>query len=345
MAPTIRRARVSGSGSRRAIVALVALLGLWLAPSALASSQINLILPQSTAFAILGYDCGGIKEQSVPAGFNSGGYPTGVVDLQTTCSTGGRGSPTHTYYGSASVVWNFAGAVRTYTSPASGISGSLPSTDAHGDQLSTSGSYAVLTVLAPDAPSLATAVQSSDQATVTWTPSPSPAWVVTTTVTATPQGSSAPVLTTTVKGSKTSAVVGPLQPSTTYSITAVSTNPGGSSPASGPLSFTSQAATVMPSAPTQVSAFWTSPGTGANDSLVARWAAAKPGNSPVNAYQVLIKIYDGDTTGSFSQTVPGSVLTATFTGVDDIDSWSVRVRAHNAAGWSPWSSAYILGGT
>jgi Fibronectin type III domain len=169
--------------------------------------------------------------------------------------------------------------------------------------------------------------------------------VLSSTVTATPQGSTAPVLTTTVSGSKTGAVVGPLEPSTTYLITVVSANRDGSSPQSDALTFTSQAASVPPSAPTRVSAFWTSPGAGAGDSIVASWAAAKPGNSPVDEYQVTIRIYDGDTTGSFSQIVSGSSLTATFTNVEDIDSWSVQVRAHNAAGWGPWSARYILGGT
>jgi hypothetical protein len=65
----------------------------------------------------------------------------------------------------------------------------------------------------------------------------------------------------------------------------------------------------------------------------------------VTAYQVTIRIYDGDTTGSFSQIVRGSARTATFAGADDIYDWSVQVRAHNAAGWGPWSTQFILGGT
>jgi hypothetical protein len=339
MGPTINWGRRNGFGL------VLTLLFLGLAPAALASSQVDLVLSQSTAFKILGYDCGGIKEQSFPTGFDLHGYPTGVVDLETTCSTGGRGSPPHTYTGSAKVVWNFAGAVRSYVSPATSIGPNSPSSDAHGDQLSTAGSYAVVSVVAPDAPTIATAAQSGDQVDVTWTPSPSPPWVVSSTVTATPQGASAPVLMRTVGGSKTNELVGPLQPSTTYLITVVSTNPGGSSPSSGALTFTSQPATVPPSAPTAVSASWAAPGTGASDSLLASWAAAYPGNSPVTAYQVTIRIYDGDTTGSFSQIVRGSARTATFAGADDIYDWSVQVRAHNAAGWGPWSTQFILGGT
>jgi hypothetical protein len=153
------------------------------------------------------------------------------------------------------------------------------------------------------------------------------------------------VLTTTVGGAATKALIGPLQPSTVYLITVVSSNIDGSSPASNGKTFTSQAATLPPSAPTGVSAYWVSPGAGTADSLVAKWAAAKPGNSPVDEYEITIGVYDGDTTGSYTQTVSGSTLSATFSGVDDNNSWSVRVRAHNAAGWGPWSAAYVLGGT
>jgi hypothetical protein len=60
---------------------------------------------------------------------------------------------------------------------------------------------------------------------------------------------------------------------------------------------------------------------------------------------VTIRIYDGDTTGSFTQLVPSPALTTTFMNVEDIDSWAVRVRAHNAAGWGAWSAQYVLGGT
>ena len=53
----------------------------------------QLLLPQSTAFAILGYDCGGISEQVYATGFDpTNGYPTGNVDLKTSCSTGKAGS-------------------------------------------------------------------------------------------------------------------------------------------------------------------------------------------------------------------------------------------------------------
>ncbi|HEX9048079.1 MAG TPA: hypothetical protein VF988_13725, partial [Verrucomicrobiae bacterium] len=72
-----------------------------------------LILPQGMAFAILGYSCGGIQEH-VSAGFDvTNGYPTGVVDLSTTCGGSGvdGGGHTTTHTASALVTWDFAGNV------------------------------------------------------------------------------------------------------------------------------------------------------------------------------------------------------------------------------------------
>src|SRR4029077_18289842 len=72
----------------------------------------SLLLPQSTAFGILGYDCGGISEQVYASGFDpSTGYPTGNVDLKTSCSTGKAGSPPAIHTAWAAVTWDFAGNV------------------------------------------------------------------------------------------------------------------------------------------------------------------------------------------------------------------------------------------
>ena len=62
-------------------------------PAGAATAQISLVVPQVTAFSILGYDCGGIKELAYVTGFDnsmdpSAGYPTGYVYLTTTCSAG-----------------------------------------------------------------------------------------------------------------------------------------------------------------------------------------------------------------------------------------------------------------
>jgi hypothetical protein len=71
------------------------------------------------------------------------------------------------------------------------------------------------------------------------------------------------------------------------------------------------------------------------------WNAAVPGDSPIDQYQITITGSDGG--GTFTQTVPGTALTASFT-VDYIPDWTVTVRAHNAAGWGPWSTRFTLGG-
>ena len=60
--------------------------------SAHASTTIALLLPQGTAFSVLGHSCGGIQEQSLATGFDLiSGNPTGDVYLQTRCG-GSRGS-------------------------------------------------------------------------------------------------------------------------------------------------------------------------------------------------------------------------------------------------------------
>ena len=75
-------------------------------------TPMRLLLPQSLAFAILGHSCGGIREQVYVTGFvPANGYPTGDVYLSTTCSTGGRGSPTATFTAWAAVTWDLAGDV------------------------------------------------------------------------------------------------------------------------------------------------------------------------------------------------------------------------------------------
>ena len=306
----------------------------------------GLLLPQSTAFAILGHSCGGIKEQVSVTGFDPGsGYPTGNVDLSTTCSTGGRGSRPATFTASATVTWDFAGNVVSATAPATGPAGGSTSsaTDVYGDIVYNSGTAAYLIVPVPAAPTGVTAVQAGDQFQVSWTPQGvNPAAVTSSTLTATPVNSTAAVLTTTVGGPATNGVIASLQPQTTYQITVVNTTIGGPGPASPPISVTTEAASVAPSAPSGVMANWTNlDPTGATDTLVATWQAAVPGDSPIDQYRITITGSDGG--GTFTQTVSGTTLTASFT-VDYIPNWSVTVQAHNAAGWGPSSVAITLGG-
>jgi hypothetical protein len=202
---------------------------------------------------------------------------------------------------------------------------------------------AYLLVPLPAAPSGVTAVQSGDQFQVSWTfNGVNPAAVTSSTITATPLGSTAPVLTTTVAGSATAGIIDTLQPQTTYLIAVVNATASGSSPASAPINVTSAPASIPPSVPTGVTAHWLiADPSGPTDTIVANWQAAVPGDSPIDQYQITIVGSDGG--GTFTQTVSGTTLTASFT-VDWIPNWSITVQAHNAVGWGPLSSVVTLGG-
>jgi hypothetical protein len=306
----------------------------------------NLLLPPSMAFAILGYDCGGIHEQGHVTGFDpTTGYPTGIVYLSTTCSGSGRGGHSTTHTAWAVVTWDFAGNVVSAASLASAatFNPTFIATDATGNTIYNLGTAAYLVVPLPASPTGVTAVQSEDQFQVSWMPiGINPAAVVSSTVTATPVNSTNPLLTTTVTGPATNAVISPLQPSTTYQISVVTASITGSSAASAPISVTSSPATIPPSASTNVMASWSNlDPTGTTDTLVATWAAAVPGNSPIDQY--LVTITGSDSAGTFTNTVSGTTLTTYFS-VDYIPNWSVTVQAHNAFGWGPVSSAFNLGG-
>ena len=98
-----------------AVVSVVMLLGLAATPNvAGATTPTSLLLPQSTAFSMLGHSCGGIQEQAISTGFDpTSGYPTGDVYLQTRCGGSGRGGGYHstTYSAWAGVTWDFTGTV------------------------------------------------------------------------------------------------------------------------------------------------------------------------------------------------------------------------------------------
>lgn len=340
-AASISMSRQAAAGALAAALILGGLKG-----AAAQSTPISLLVPQSLAFSFLGHSCGGIQEQAYATGFDpASGYPTGEVYLSTRCGGSGRGGGYHTtlYAAWVAVTWDFGGNVLTCsqltTAPA--VNPTFSATDANGDQLYNSGGRAYLVVPAPPAPTNVSAVQSGDQFQVSWTPGmPNPAVIISSTLTATPVNSTAPVVSTTVTGTAASGLVGPLQPQTTYQVTVVNTTAGGSSPPSAPATVTTQAASVAPSAPTAVSARWGAQ-SATTATLLASWNAAVPGDSPIDQYQVQITGSDGG--GTFTQTVLGSSLTASFT-VDFIPNWTVTVRAHNAAGWGPWSAPFTLGG-
>jgi hypothetical protein len=307
---------------------------------------VGMILPQSDAFAILGHSCGGIQEQVYATGFDPAtGYPTGNVNLSTRCGGSGRGGGYHTttYTASVSVVWDFAGNVISYVTPATGSAAGTPFTDAFGDILYNSGANAFLIVPVPGAPVGVTAVQSGDQFQVAWTSQgANPLAITSSTLTATPVNSPASVLTTIVVGPATNGIIDLLQPQTTYQVTVATITVGGTGPASAPVSVTTGVATVAPSAPTGVTNHWSNlDPSGTTDTLIATWQAAVPGDSPVDQYQITITGSDGG--GTLTQTVSGTTLTAYFN-VDYIPNWTVTVQARNAVGWGPASTPVTLGG-
>ena len=82
--------------------------------AAFGASTTSLLVPQSTAFSVLGHSCGGIQEQALATGFDAtSGYPTGDVYLQTRCGGSGRGGGyrTTTYSAWVGVTWDYTGAV------------------------------------------------------------------------------------------------------------------------------------------------------------------------------------------------------------------------------------------
>ena len=306
----------------------------------------GLLLPQSMAFTILGHWCGGIQEKAHVTGFDpASGYPTGEVHLSTTCSSGGRGSRPVTFTAWAAVTWDLAGSVVSSAtlSNAPTTNPTFTATDPYGDVIYNAGTAAYLVVPTPAAPNGVTAVQSGDQFQISWTPvRVNPAAVTSSSLTATPANPTLSTLTTTVAGPATTGVIPSLQPQTKYEITVVNTTIGGSSPVSAPVTVTTSPASIPPSAPTGLTARWTDLNpAGPNDTLVATWQAAVPGDSPIDQYKVTIVGSDG--AGTFTQTVSGTTLTASFT-VDYIPDWSVTVQAHNAVGWGPSSNAVRLGG-
>ncbi len=95
-----------------AVVAAVMTLGS--IPAASAATTYSLLLPQATAFSMLGHSCGGIQEQAFTTGFDpTSGYPTGAVYVQTRCGGSGRGGGYHTttYSAWAAATWDFTGTV------------------------------------------------------------------------------------------------------------------------------------------------------------------------------------------------------------------------------------------
>jgi IPT/TIG domain len=135
------------------IAAAVMLLGMvGSGGAASAASATSLLVPQSTAFSILGHSCGGIQEQAFATGFDAtSGYPTGDVYLQTRCAGSGRGGHSTTYAAWAGLTWDFTGAVMScvvLSAAPTNIDATFSAFDVHGNQVLNVSGSAYLT-LAP----------------------------------------------------------------------------------------------------------------------------------------------------------------------------------------------------
>ena len=325
------------------VVSVLVFLGL--ASAASAARPLSLIVPQGTAFSYLGHSCGGIQERAYATGWDANRYPAGHVNLSTRCGGSGRGGGYHvtTYSAWIAVTWDFGGGIRSTAAltDATAVNLTFSTTDANGDQLYNSSAHAYLVMQPPGTPTVVGAVQLGDQFQVSWTtPLANPHVVTSSTITATPVNASAPRLAAMVSGSATKGSIGPLQPSTSYRITVVNTDVGGSSVPSIAYAASSLAASTPPSAPASVAAHWTAPGL-PGDLLVVTWATAVPGNSPTDRYRITLTGSDGG--GTSTQTVSGAALTARFS-ASDIPDWTITVQAHNAAGWGPLSAPIVIGG-
>jgi hypothetical protein len=241
--------------ARRIAVSVVVSIAVCAGSVSLASAAnpIRLVLDQGSAFAILGHSCGGIQEKAYVRGFAANGYPQGNVALETKCGGSGRGGGYHvtTYTGTASVVWTWFGETRSDGTPGAPLE-ALEATDAFGDRVYNVGTAAYLEtgnppLQPPAAPTnVSASILLSDEPpedlrmTVGWSVAPETARLLKySTVTATPVGSSAPVLTASPGSYFSSAVLQPVEPNTTYSVTVTNTDSEGTSPPSTPIEIRS----------------------------------------------------------------------------------------------------------
>ena len=231
--------------------AMVVLASAVLASTASAGTQ-RLYMGEGAAFATLGHWCGGIKQAVYVTGFSAHGYPTGNVEMETTCGGSGRGGGGHstTYSATASVEWTWFGETRSY-GPLSGTLEAKPAEDGFGDRLYNVGTAAYLETGTPPLrpPAAPTGIAATVglyepsenieylRLTTSWNEAPETEGLVKySTVTATPVGSSAPVLSTTTSSNYfREASIGPVEPSTTYRVTVTNTDAEGTSEASTPI--------------------------------------------------------------------------------------------------------------
>lgn len=122
-----------GRPIRGTVAAAIVAALLAITPGAVFAAPTSLLVPQSTAFTILGHWCGGIWEKAYASGFDTSAshYPAGDVYLWTTCSHGS------TYKAWVSTSWDFTGALISYTvlSQPPTVNPTLSVYDTHGNHL------------------------------------------------------------------------------------------------------------------------------------------------------------------------------------------------------------------
>jgi hypothetical protein len=143
-----------GPWRKRVMAAGVAVgLALMTTPAIASGTPVSLVVPQATAFKVLGHDCGTINEKAYITQFDTStgytkGYPDGDAYIWTNCSCGKVCSTTYKAW--LSTIWDFTATLVTYTVLASPptINPTLSLTDSHGNQIYNQTDRAYL-VLAP----------------------------------------------------------------------------------------------------------------------------------------------------------------------------------------------------
>jgi hypothetical protein len=196
----------------------------------------------------------------------------------------------------------------------------------------------------PASPTGVSAVKVGDALNVSWTPAAATAAAITSsTVTLTPAGApgGSPV-TLRLAGPGTAALVGPVAPVTTYLITVANSDVSGSSAPSAVVEYTTPASSQPPAAPSQVRTWWLFPSEPIGSFLVG-WSEAARGDSPVDSYQITATPLEAEVASPLSNIEPATSRETEFTGNSETP-WTILVRAHDAAGWGPWSAPVTRGG-
>ncbi len=175
----------------------------------------------------------------------------------------------------------------------------------------------------PEAPTNVQATAGDGEATVAWSPPSSDGGSAISgyTITSEPDG-----ISVSVGPGATQAIMPGLTNGTSYTFTVVASNAVGDSAASAPSNPVTPHAIDPPTAPRSPVA------TAGDQSATVTWLApTSDGGGPIGSYTVTSHV------GGFSETVPGTELSAMITGLTNGTAYRFRVVATNAAGDGPAS--------